>query len=216
MKDLYDLRVLRECFELHEDGTLIWKSRPAHHFKNEHGMNIFNAKYAGKPVGSSIGPKGHRTIPITFNGQKKRRRPSFAKVVYMLHHDCKVEPGMVIDHIDGDPGNNHPSNLHAVTYQENNRNAVHRPGRSGFVGVRERPDGWYEARIGSHSDGEFHYLGLYKTAEEAYAAYVGAGVALGYTPRHLRAGCPDHHTPPVQDRPTEPLRGAFTLQGGPQ
>lgn len=197
MKDPYDLQFLRETFVLQEDGTLVWTTRPRHHFKNDHGMNIFNAKSAGKPVGVSRCLKGYQTIPISYYGQPKRRRLSVSRVIYSLAHNVQLTPDLVIDHLDGNVSNNHPDNLRAVPSAHNNRNAVHRPGKSGFVGVRQRGDGWYYAQIGCQKRGEFKQLGRYRTAEEAYAAYFGAGVALGYTLRHLRAGCPAHHTPPL-------------------
>lgn len=197
MKDFYDLAFLRETFALLEDGTLVWATRPRHHFKNDHGMNIFNAKSAGKPVGVSKCPKGYQTIPISYQGQPKRPRLSVSRVIYSLANEVQLAPDLVIDHLDGDVSNNHPDNLRAVPTAHNNRNATHRPGRSGFVGVRQRWDGWYDAQIGCRKRGEFKYLGRYRTAEEAYAAHFGAGLALGYTIRHLRAGCPDHHTPPL-------------------
>lgn len=197
MNDPYDLEFLKETFVLLEDGTLVWATRPRHHFKNDHGMNIFNAKSAGRPVGVSRCPKGYQTIPITYHGQPKRRRLSVSRVIYSLANDVQLAPDLVIDHFDGDVSNNHPTNLRAVPTVQNNRNATHRPGKSGFVGVRRRRDGWYDAQIGCQKRGEFRYLGRYRTPEEAYAAYVGAGVVLEYTRRHLRAGCPDHHTPPL-------------------
>lgn len=197
MPHQYDLQFLKETFALLEDGTLVWATRPRHHFVNDAGMNRVNARCAGQTVGASAGPKGHLSVPVSYQGKLKCFRPYISRVVYSLANDVQLTDDLVIDHWDGDVSNNHPDNLRAVPIALNNRNAVHRPGRSGFVGVRERRDGWYEARIGSHKDGQFYYLGRYRTAEEAYAAYVGAGVALDYTPRHLRAGCPDHHTPPV-------------------
>lgn len=187
MQNMYNPQFLNECFELREDGTLIWTTRPAHHFKNDHGMNIFNAKYPGKPVGPSRGPRGHLTVPITYQGVK-RLRPSYAKIVYMLHHGCEVANGFVVDHIDGDPSNNHPDNLRAIPIALNNRNASHAPGKSGIKGVRMTTSGKYEARIGGAGGrgGEWIYLGSFDTAAEAIAARHGAGRVLGYTDRHLK------------------------------
>lgn len=153
-------------------------------------MNIFNAKHPGSPVGPSRGPQGHLTVPITFydNQCMKRLRPSYARIVYMLHNDKEIGEGLYIDHLDGDPSNNNPANLRAIPPHMNVRNAVYKPGRSGVVGVQLSGDR-YTASIGVGEYGEggkqFH-LGTYDTIEEAMAARGGAGKILGYTSRHLK------------------------------
>ncbi len=185
MKNYYDIEFLKETFELQEDATLVWATRPRHHFPKEHGMNIFNANRAGKQVGFSKGGHGHLTIPVTVLGQKKRLQVS--RVVYTLFHNQNIPDGHVVDHVDGDPENNHPSNLRVTTRTLNNRNAVHTPGSSGCLGVRQTKSGRYTAVIGSHkSRVGFYHLGTFDTLKEAYAARIGAGVVLDYTTRHLK------------------------------
>lgn len=37
---------LLECFIYNKvTGSLVWKARPLHHFKNTHGMNTFNSTH---------------------------------------------------------------------------------------------------------------------------------------------------------------------------
>ena len=115
-------------------------------------------------------------------------RPYLARIVYSLAHDVQLANDLVIDHADGDVTNNHPDNLRAVPVAFNNRNAVHRPGRTGIVGVREAKSGGYDAVLGSHGDGQFIYVGRFPTIEEAFEARCRVGRAMGYTERHLTAG----------------------------
>jgi hypothetical protein len=78
-----------------------------------------------------------------------------------------------IDHRDGNPANNAWANLREATRAENARNSK-RPAhnRSGFKGVRPKPNGRWEAFI--TKDSRWITLGRFPTAEEAHAAYVAA------------------------------------------
>lgn len=69
----------------------------------------------------------------------------------------------VVDHIDGDPSNNHPDNLREATYTHNTALRA-----NGFKGVQKSRDMW-RASITIH--GVRQYLGTYTTAEEAALAY---------------------------------------------
>lgn len=86
-------------------------------------------------------------------------------------------PGMVVDHRDGDTLNNRRSNLRVCTASENscNRHAVW--SGSGLKGAFfHRSSGlWRSSIVVRH---ETHYLGYFKTAEEAHAAYCAAALRL--------------------------------------
>ena len=91
------------------------------------------------------------------------------------------KPGMVVDHINGNPLDNRKSNLRFCTHQQNNANAVKRvPGTSRFKGVTwKKPygshhEGRWLARI--RVNGNLIYLGQFKVEEHAYAAYCKAAV----------------------------------------
>lgn len=76
---------------------------------------------------------------------------------------------MLVDHIDGDRLNNHPSNLRLATKQENCRNRRHeRNNKSGLRGVYKKRKKWV-ASI-AHQGNRIH-LGSYETREEASLAY---------------------------------------------
>ena len=188
MSNQYDLQFLKETFALLEDGTLVWATRPRHHFVNDAGMNRFNARCAGQPVGMSCGPKGHLSVPVSYQGKLKAFRPYVSRVVYSLANDVHLTKDLVIDHEDGDVTNNKPDNLRAVPIAFNNRNAIHRPGKSGIVGVREAKSGGWDAVLGSHRDGQYVYVGRFPTKEAAFEARCRVGRDLGYTERHLTGG----------------------------
>lgn len=58
------------------------------------------------------------------------------RVIYCLFHKINVPTNLVIDHIDGNKTNNHPSNLRVVTRQENNMNTLlSKRNKSGKKGV---------------------------------------------------------------------------------
>ncbi|WP_076738056.1 HNH endonuclease signature motif containing protein, partial [Cronobacter sakazakii] len=90
------------------------------------------------------------------------------RIVYFLHHGHW--PVGEVDHIDGNPGNNHPDNLRDVTHSENQQNI---PARGYYW---HKPARRWQARI--KVNGKLHSLGLYPTEAEARAAYLNAKAQL--------------------------------------
>jgi hypothetical protein len=87
----------------------------------------------------------------------------------------------VIDHIDGNKTNNKIENLRSVDQRCNIQNVVkaRKHNKSGIIGARKTKYGFQTSlRI----DGKNHYLGHYKTAEEAHNVYLEAK-------RKLHEGC---------------------------
>lgn len=83
-------------------------------------------------------------------------------------------PGLV-DHRNGDRGDDRWSNLRLATYQDNNANAKRRADNtSGLKGVKKIGGRW-QARIGA---GGSTHLGTFDTPEEAHAEYCKAATAL--------------------------------------
>jgi len=85
-------------------------------------------------------------------------------------------PSSELDHVNGDKLDNRIENLRLATRAENNANTKCRSkvGLKGVVKVRNR------YRAGITIDRQFHYIGLFATAEEAHAAYlVRAQMAFG-------------------------------------
>jgi hypothetical protein len=90
--------------------------------------------------------------------------------IYMHRFLMNPLPGLLIDHIDGNPLNNRRSNLRIATHQQNLFNQRGRT-NCGFKGVRviqslKNPFGAF-IRNGDH----FCHIGVYPTAELAALAY---------------------------------------------
>jgi hypothetical protein len=98
----------------------------------------------------------------------------------LLHHVAlgKPEPGLVIDHRDGNPLNNQPSNLRFCTNAENSRNRELQGNNAlKTKGVRwHHRDKKFHARITVH--GKQHHIGSYDTLQEAKAARAKAETEL--------------------------------------
>jgi hypothetical protein len=127
MIEMPPLEYLNECFEIDSRclSGLRWRLRPPHHFKRECDKTL-NEKLAGAMAGCQNG----NYFRIALNGQKLTAH----RVIYAIHNN---EIGdFLIDHIDRNPGNNHPDNLRKATTQENARNSKHRSNNtSGVKGV---------------------------------------------------------------------------------
>lgn len=89
-----------------------------------------------------------------------------------------VWPSAEIDHINGIPGDNRLANLRAVSTSENgqNRKKAMRNNKTGLLGVSDIGGGRYVAQI--KIGGVQHYIGCYRTPEEAHAAYLGTKAVL--------------------------------------
>jgi hypothetical protein len=89
------------------------------------------------------------------------------KMKLMYHLLIQLPPGMVTDHVDGDPTNNTRANLRAVTQQQNMWNLV---GAKGYHYNMQRNK--YQAYIRVNK--VMQSLGYFDTAEQAHAAYLAA------------------------------------------
>lgn len=92
----------------------------------------------------------------------------------MHRHIMQPKEGYQVDHIDNNGLNNQRSNLRVCTQAENSRNKGRRShNTSGYAGVsfHANTKKW-KAQIAV--DKKHIYIGIYKTAEEAYKAYCEA------------------------------------------
>jgi hypothetical protein len=111
--------------------------------------------------------KNYATRKLTINGKPQQIR--MHREILGLESDDKHQG----DHINKDTLNNRRDNLRIASVEENQRNrGAYKNNTSGFKGVSLHPDGAYTAHI--TYDKKKHYLGSFKTAEEAYAAYCAA------------------------------------------
>lgn len=164
---------LQECLTYDETtGRLTWKARPPSHFKDAQlgaswVANIQNSKFAGKPA------KGH--LRGSINGQRVYAHRVIWKLVYGTEPD-------VIDHIDGDPGNNVLTNLRSGTSRDNSRNMrVSKANTSGVTGVTKHPITGFDARIYGH-DG-LPEAKHFKTFDEAVEWRRAKEIEYGYAGR---------------------------------
>lgn len=166
-----------------ENGRLFWKKRRPELFTPKtsrtpkHAAAHWNARYANKLAFYSLSSTGyHRGRIFT--------KSFFAhRVIYAIFHGTWPEDQ--IDHIDGNPLNNIPSNLRDAPQTLNMRNTSLRPdNKSGVVGVCwvEKDKRWRASISGSKRI----HLGQFKTLEEAKAAREAAEIEFGYHKNHGR------------------------------
>ena len=124
-KKLPDIDYLNECFCL-DGGDLIWKVRPAHHFKTSGVMTWWNRNFPGKKAGG-MGSKGYLQIGLF------RKKFLNHRVVFFMHNGEQPE---YVDHIDEDKLNNKPTNLRAASLHQNMQNkGTPKSNSSGIKGV---------------------------------------------------------------------------------
>lgn len=168
-KPLPPQKYLQECLAYDaKTGELVWKVRPREHFKNAHGWNLFNARYAGRPALRSV-DAGYRRGAVDGVSYRAHR------VIWKLRTG---EDPVVVDHINNDPLDNRWCNLRAATHEGNSRNArLRKDSTSGLRGVHySNVYKRWMAQIGVR--GRNKYLGLYDTKEDAHEAYKRAAREL--------------------------------------
>jgi len=159
---------LSECFRVDERrGVLIWNERPEKHFSSALQCVGWNKIFAGKDAGWV--KNGREVTKI------RERQFQTHRLIYALWHRINLcDVPRILDHADGNPLNNRPSNLREASKFENAFNAPrYGHNTSGFKGVYfdKREGGWvatitaFKVKI---------YLGIYATKAEAGAAYCGA------------------------------------------
>lgn len=167
--------ILREAFDYNPaTGRLKWRARPRSHFKTERGHRIHLRRFAGKFADGYIAASGHRQV--RFEGHLIGVHRIIWKLV------TGDDPDNGIDHINGNPSYNMWGNLREATHHQNMHNkASRRDSRLRIKGVHMvsyRCGGKYIATIQINKQSK--YLGTFKTAEEAHAAYmVAAREAFG-------------------------------------
>jgi len=139
--------ILKEYFDYHKDGKLIWKKSTGRTAKigNEAGY---------------LNDNGY--IRILFQGKKYA-----AHRLIWVWHKGDIPIDKQIDHMDRNRSNNKIENLQEATHAQNLTNrSLSKRNKSGFNGVYfDKQAGKYKAQI-MHL-GKRKYLGFYDTKEEA-------------------------------------------------
>ena len=120
--------------------------------------------------GKELNPKnnnGYFTVTLCSNKKKKEYRVH--RLVYQAFVGV-LDDTLVIDHIDGNPKNNHQSNLRQIHTRENTNRAKSHPYGMGVHLLKSRNK--YTATIGI--TGKSYYLGIYDKSEDASNAYANA------------------------------------------
>lgn len=139
---------LRELFDLDtETGVLTWK------------VNKGPAK-AGTVAGFDNG-RGYLTVSVD------RTLTRVHRIIFAMVHGYVPE---TVDHINGVPGDNRPSNLRAATHSENSYNRrISVKNTSGIKGVTwDSRKGKWRARC--EANGQHYYLGRHDDLGSAAAA----------------------------------------------
>jgi hypothetical protein len=161
-KPIPDAGYLAECF-VYECGGLTWKKRPLSHFKNARTHAMWNAKFAFKKAGREMAKGGYRQVGLDC-------------LRYLEHRIIAVMNGVsvdgVIDHRDGNGGNNRIENLRPATQMQNCMNNSGWKKRSLPRGVYQTKSGRYMASI--RINGKAAYLGRFDTIEDAAKARLSA------------------------------------------
>lgn len=181
-KDLPSADVLRQLLRYDpETGKLFWRERGPEWFTDgfrtaQGNCNIWNARYAGSEAFTSADRRGCKM------GRIGNAPPYLAhRVIWKIV--TGVEPA-VIDHLDGDPGNNRFSNLRSVDTSTNGKNRRIRPdcphGHPGLQ-LTNCPNRPWRASIGVNR--KIVYLGAFESKEDALAARLAAEKQYGFHQR---------------------------------
>lgn len=170
-KPLPSPEVLRQLLSYDpETGKLFWKERPATMFPSRRYAKVWNDRYANSPACFSLHTSGY------FYGCIWKTKVYAHRLAWAIYYGDW--PNGIIDHHNGDPGDNRIHNLRIATSSQNGFNrSAQKNSKSGIKGVSWRGD-TRKWRAAISSRGEFHLLGHFDSQEEAKKAYAIAAKNL--------------------------------------
>lgn len=174
---------VRRLFE-YSDGVLIWRARPLTDFVSRRACSIWHRRFSGLRAGyvQKMKSGDRRRVSITIKGTTVRYYAS--QLVWAWHKG--VWPSELIDHEDGDTGNNRIGNLRDVPHAANSQNArIHVDNTSGVTGVcwQKTRQKW-KAEI--MANGVKKHIGVFDDFKAAVAARKAAEREYGFHPNHGR------------------------------
>jgi hypothetical protein len=131
-----------------------------------------NKRLAGKEAGYM--QKNRLGRPRCIQVNMKNCAPTAHRIIWEMQNG-PIPDGMMVDHKNGDPWDNRVSNLRLATRSQNAQNCIKGlDNKSGYKGVSRtrRVEKCWMAQISV--GGKKLWLGSYRTAEDAHAAYVEA------------------------------------------
>lgn len=123
---------LHQCFEYLQDGSLIWKSRPAEHFDTTHGHKCFSARSVGQIASETI-KKGYNRVWLHHNG---KRQCFMAHRIIWTMFNGEIPEGYIVDHKDTNSLDNKIKNLRLTQFHGNAYNkSLNSNNSSGVKGI---------------------------------------------------------------------------------
>lgn len=155
-------------------GKLYWLARPREMFVSQRSFSTWNANFAGKEALTALS-RGYHVGAIHSVMMKAHR------VAYAIYHGVWPD---VIDHIDGDPGNNRIENLRSSSQADNLRNlSIRSDNTTGANGVYRAGRKWTaQITVG----GKGRHIGTFDTFEEATEEAQKARNDAGFHANHGR------------------------------
>ena len=117
---------------------------------------------------------GTKAKPLYYAARNITISPYKGRILLMHRVITNAPKGMVVDHINGDTLDNRRVNLRICSQGENMKNARSGKNKWGFRGISKSSPGTFAASI--CVNGRAHYLGSFKTAEDAARAYDAAAI----------------------------------------
>lgn len=164
---------LHECFLHLENGDLVWKQRPRHHFGTQHGQDVSNC-YAGRVAGR-LTKDGYLQVGLSYFG--KVTLMAVNRVIWTMYNGT-IPDGYLVDHWDTDKSNNKITNLRLALISNNAHNAnLSVRNTSGVKGASWNANRKvWDVKLCINSKNR--RIGSYKTLEEAEIAVKKARVEL--------------------------------------
>ena len=166
--------ILLDSYYLDVDGVTV-------RYKKDGYRNRYKKDDIVKPF------KMHKRGMLGIHVPKQRATVPLAHLILLLNNIC-IPDTYVVDHIDGNIENNHISNLRVVTQAINckNRRKPNKQTKTNEVGITKSKNS-FVVRV--RFNGVRHYIGSFKTIEEAISArdlYSVQRKLDGYTERHFK------------------------------